>query len=68
MWRVRPVGEEADADGMRAALAAHEEVLRSAIETYGGYLFSHTVLTTAVAQPRTRYMQIASRNQFGSPR
>ena len=25
-------------------------------------------LTTAVAQPRTRYMQIASRNQFGSLR
>ena len=33
---------EADADGMRAALAAHDEVLRTAIETHGGYLFSHT--------------------------
>jgi predicted ATPase/class 3 adenylate cyclase len=33
---------EADADGMRAALAAHDEVLRSAIETHGGFLFKHT--------------------------
>ena len=33
---------EADADGMRAALAAHDEVLRAAIEAHGGYLFSHT--------------------------
>jgi hypothetical protein len=34
---------EADADGMRAALAAHDEVLRSAIEAHGGWLFKHTV-------------------------
>src|SRR4051812_37525486 len=27
---------------MRAALAAHDEVLRSAIEAYGGFLFKHT--------------------------
>ena len=27
---------------MRAALAAHDEVLRSAIEAHGGFLFSHT--------------------------
>ena len=33
---------EADADGMRAALAAHDEVLRSAIEAHGGLLFKHT--------------------------
>ena len=33
---------EADADGMRAALAAHDEVLRAAIEAHGGFLFSHT--------------------------
>ena len=33
---------EADADGMKAALAAHDEVLRSAIETHGGFLFKHT--------------------------
>jgi class 3 adenylate cyclase len=33
---------EADAEGMRAALTAHDEVLRSAIETYGGFMFKHT--------------------------
>jgi class 3 adenylate cyclase len=31
----------ADADGIRAALAAHDEVLRSAIEAHGGWLFKH---------------------------
>src|SRR5215212_9867088 len=33
---------EADADDMRAALAAHDTVLRSAIETHGGFMFKHT--------------------------
>ena len=33
---------ETDADGMRVALAAHDEVLRSAIEAHGGWLFKHT--------------------------
>jgi predicted ATPase len=33
---------EADADVMRAALAAHDEVLRSVIETHGGLMFKHT--------------------------
>ena len=33
---------EADADAMRAALVAHDKVLRSAIETHEGFLFSHT--------------------------
>jgi class 3 adenylate cyclase len=33
---------EADADGMRAALAAHDEVLRTAIEAHDGFLFSHS--------------------------
>jgi class 3 adenylate cyclase len=33
---------EPDADGMRAALAAYDEVLRTAIEAYDGFLFSHT--------------------------
>ena len=33
---------EADAYGMRAALAAHDQVLRSAIEAHGGWLFKHT--------------------------
>jgi len=30
---------EKDADAMRAALAAHDEVLREAIEAHGGCLF-----------------------------
>jgi Adenylate and Guanylate cyclase catalytic domain/NB-ARC domain len=33
---------EADADGMRVALAVHDEVLRDAIEAHGGWLFKHT--------------------------
>jgi predicted ATPase/class 3 adenylate cyclase len=33
---------EADAEGMRVALSAHDEVLRSAIEAHGGFLFKHT--------------------------
>jgi predicted ATPase len=33
---------ETDAKAMRAALAAHDEVLRSAIEAHGGWLFKHT--------------------------
>ena len=33
---------EKDADGMRVALAAHDEVLRKAIEEHGGFLFKHT--------------------------
>ncbi len=33
---------ETDADAMRAALAAHDEVLRTAIEAHDGFLFKHT--------------------------
>jgi class 3 adenylate cyclase len=33
---------ESDADAMRSALLAHDEVLRTAIESHGGFLFSHT--------------------------
>src|SRR5689334_13651587 len=33
---------ESDADSMRAALAAHDDVLRNAIEVHGGWLFKHT--------------------------
>ena len=33
---------EADPEVMRAALADHDEVLRSAIEAHGGFLFKHT--------------------------
>jgi class 3 adenylate cyclase len=33
---------ESDAAAMRAALLAHDEVLRDAIESHGGFLFSRT--------------------------
>ena len=33
---------EADPDGMRAALAAHDDVLRAGVEDNGGWLFKHT--------------------------
>ena len=33
---------ESDADAMRMAVAAHDKVLRSAIEAHDGFLFSHT--------------------------
>ena len=46
---------EADADEMRAALAAHDEVLRAAIEAHGGWLFKHTGdgVCAAFASPRS---------------
>ena len=46
---------EADADGMRGALAAHDEVLRSAIKAHGGFLFKHTGdgVCAAFASPRS---------------
>jgi class 3 adenylate cyclase len=33
---------EDDPEAMRSALAAHDEVLRAAIEGHGGWLFKHT--------------------------
>jgi class 3 adenylate cyclase len=46
---------EADADTMRGALAAHDEVLRGAIEAHGGWLFKHTGdgVCAAFASPRS---------------
>ena len=46
---------EADADAMRAALAAHDEVLHKAIEAHGGWLFKHTGdgVCAAFASPRS---------------
>jgi predicted ATPase len=46
---------EADADGMRAALAVHDEVLRNAIEEHGGWLFKHTGdgVCAAFASPKS---------------
>ena len=46
---------EADAEAMRVALAAHDEVLRSAIEAHGGFMFKHTGdgVCAAFASPRS---------------
>ena len=46
---------ESDAEAMRAALMAHDEVLRSAIEARDGFLFSHTGdgVAAAFASPRS---------------
>src|SRR5277367_6443330 len=46
---------EADADAMRVALAAHDGVLRGAVEAHGGWLFKHTGdgACAAFASPRS---------------
>jgi predicted ATPase/class 3 adenylate cyclase len=46
---------ESDAESMRAALVAHDEVLRDAIEADEGFLFSHTGdgVVAAFASPRS---------------
>ena len=46
---------EADAEGMRAALAAHDQVLRKVIEAHGGFLFKHTGdgVCAAFASPKS---------------
>jgi predicted ATPase len=46
---------ESDAAAMRVALAAHDDVLRAAVETHGGWLFKHTGdgVCAAFASPRS---------------
>src|ERR1700740_1718412 len=46
---------EADAERMRGALAAHDQVLRKAIEAHRGWLFKHTGdgVCAAFASPRS---------------
>jgi predicted ATPase len=46
---------EADAEAMRAALSKHDQVLQTAIESHGGFLFSHTGdgVVAAFASPRS---------------
>ncbi len=46
---------DTDADGMRTALAAHDALLREAIETHRGWLFKHTGdgVCAAFASPRS---------------
>jgi predicted ATPase len=61
---------EADADGMRIAIAAHDEVLRKAIETHGGWLFKHTGdgVCAAFASPRLAVdAAVAAQLQLGLP-
>jgi predicted ATPase len=46
---------EADADGMRVALATHDELMREAVESHGGWLFKHTGdgVCAAFSSPRS---------------
>jgi class 3 adenylate cyclase len=49
---------ELDAAAMRAALLAHDDVLRTAIEAHDGIVFSHTGdgVVAAFASPRAPWM------------
>jgi class 3 adenylate cyclase len=61
---------EADADGMRAALAAHDGLLRNAIESHGGFLFKHTGdgVCAAFASPRSAVdAAVAAQRTLGLP-
>ncbi|MGN6335109.1 ATP-binding protein [Mycobacterium sp.] len=61
---------ETDADAMRAALAAHDEVLRKAIEAHGGFLFKHTGdgVCAAFSSPRAAVdAAIASQHKLELP-
>jgi predicted ATPase len=61
---------EADADGMRAALAAHDDVLHEAIEAHGGWLFKHTGdgVCAAFASPTSAVdAAIAAQRELGLP-
>jgi predicted ATPase len=61
---------EADAGAMRAALAAHDEVLRSAIEAHGGFMFKHTGdgVCAAFSSPRAAVdAAIAAQRQLELP-
>src|ERR1700740_2680981 len=61
---------ETDADGMRVALAAHDEVLRAAIEAHGGWLFKHTGdgVCAAFASPRSAVdAAVAAQRALGLP-
>jgi len=60
-WEVHP-------DEMRLALAAHDEVLRSAIEAHGGWLFKHTGdgVCAAFASPRSAVdAAVAAQRELG---
>src|SRR4029079_5547737 len=46
---------ETDADGMRAALASHDDLMRETVETHDGWLFKHTGdgVCAAFASPKS---------------
>lgn len=61
---------EADPDEMRLALAAHDEVLRNAIEAHGGFLFKHTGdgVCAAFASPRSAVdAAVIAQRELGLP-
>jgi predicted ATPase len=61
---------EADADEMRTALAAHDQVLCTAIEAHGGWLFKHTGdgVCAAFASPRSAVdAAVAAQRALGLP-
>src|ERR1700748_2004306 len=61
---------EANADAMRVALAAHDEVLRTAIGGHGGSLFKHTGdgVCAAFASPRSAVdAAVAAQRGLGLP-
>jgi class 3 adenylate cyclase len=61
---------EADAQAMRAALAAHDKVLRAAIEAHGGWLFKHTGdgVCAAFASPKAAVdAAVAAQRELGLP-
>jgi predicted ATPase len=61
---------EADANQMRAALAAHDQVLRKAIEAHVGLLFKHTGdgVCAAFASPRSAVeAAVAAQRELGLP-
>ena len=61
---------ESDADGMRTAMAAHDEVLRTAIEEHGGWLFKHTGdgVCAAFSSPRAAVDAAVTARRASSPR
>src|ERR1700743_3519743 len=61
---------EDDAEGMRIALAAHDEVLRQAIEAHGGLMFKHTGdgVCAAFASPTSAVdAAVAAQRALGLP-